>query len=630
VLEPVIEEFGLFVGPGQPVGERQLNAMRQSVGLQIEGARTFHLTFANRDPEKAAQVVTRVVEQFLSDMGARRQDSAAVRVEVLEAESQRAEQEMLARYTAMENYEDQVTGTLGDDLTGYLASVARTNARLEANKSETTTAELARDQTLFEIGEYEQLLGYEPTQTSPVISSQRRALEAQLEQARDRYTDQHPEVQRIQAEIARLDDGTIDAVVPSTGPGGPTALEFRLIGLRVQLANADRRLEGLYEERQELLTAQEQYLAMADTIPRREEELTRLVRDHELARARYSDLLSRLYEARLAARLQPVGNTLEYTVVETARVPIDPVNPQRRRRVFLGLGLGITIGLALLLLAQQLDTSFTDVQDLSSFKNLPVLASIPSMPRGLFRRSKNKTPVPTLTDRSSIASEQFRILAVRLRDMIDREFSHVVLFTGSAGGEGKTTTVLNTAIALSQIQDERVLLIDADLRRPRVRLYLPADSEGLGADEGLRDLLKDKNTVSPEMFGRVGNLYVLAGTTGTSDSIDEIVSPDARKLISRLRKTFKYILIDSPPVLPMADSHLLAELSDRVVFVVRARRTRRETLARALEVFDPKNVLGLILNDVSYEHARYGQAYRHYEKQYLSKSRKVKARLRIL
>ena len=174
-----------------------------------------------------------------------------------------------------------------------------------------------------------------------------------------------------------------------------------------------------------------------------------------------------------------------------------------------------------------------------------------------------------------------------------------------------------------------MLLIDADLRRPSVRQYLPDDAEGLGAEEGLRDLLKDPNVVRPDLFGKVGKLFALAGSTGTNDSIEDIVSPEVRKLIARLRKTFKYILIDSPPVLPMADSHLLAEIADRVVLVVRARKTRRETLSRALEVFDPRKVLGLILNDVSYEHARYKTAYRHYQKHYLSKPRQVRARLRI-
>lgn len=634
VLEPVIREFNLYGSSADsPISERQLNRLRGALQIEVEGIGTFHLVFAHPDPQKAAQIVTRVSESFLEEMALRTEDIGEARIEVLEDLADAAEEEMLAKYAEMEAYKDQVVGPLGESLDGYLVTVSNTNSRLEANKRSIADLEAAQTQTQTEINQLEALMGYEPTDTSPVISSQRRALELDLERALSRYTPEHPVVLRIQADLAKLDDGQIGVSdgTPSvpTGPGTPSSVQMRLIALRSTLPNTARRLEFFYEERRELLSAQTEYLEMAEIIPEREEVLTRLMREHDYARGRYSDLLERVDNARLSASLQPAGGPLSFSILEPARVPLDPINPQRMRRIYLGFGLGVFLGIGLLLLAVQLDTSFADVQELNDYVNLPILASIPSMPRRRFSRSK-KTPLPTLTDRVSIASEQFRILAVRLRDMIDREFSHVVLFTGSAGGEGKTTTVLNTAIALSQIQDGRVLLIDADLRRPRVRKYLPDDGAKPGTDEGLLDLTQKPDAVTPELFGRVGSLYVLAGTTGTDDSVAEIVSPDARKLLARLRKTFKYILIDSPPVLPMADSHLLAELADRVIFVVRARRTRRETLSRALEVFDPKNVMGLILNDVFYEHARYGPAYRHYKKEYLATPRRAKARLRIL
>jgi len=287
----------------------------------------------------------------------------------------------------------------------------------------------------------------------------------------------------------------------------------------------------------------------------------------------------------------------------------------------MGVLLGLFVGFGLVLVRHQLDSTFSDVDDLRRFSNLSTLASIPDIRGGWFDRGRT-AQLPTMTDGVSVASEQYRILTLRIRIMIDRECAQILLFTSSAGAEGKTTTAVNTAFALSQIQQDKVLLIDADLRKPGVRGCLTQVANGrLGPPEGLLGLVNSPGGLAPECFGRIGKLYILASADGSADSLRDVSSESLRKTLAKLRKQFKYIFIDSPPLLPMVDAHLLADLADRVVLVVRANRTRRETLARALQSFDMSKVLGFVLNGVDYSRARYGPVYDNYVKAYTTSTK---------
>jgi Mrp family chromosome partitioning ATPase len=206
----------------------------------------------------------------------------------------------------------------------------------------------------------------------------------------------------------------------------------------------------------------------------------------------------------------------------------------------------------------------------------------------------------------------------------------VLLVTSAGGGDGKTTTALNLSIALSELQEERVLLIDGDLRRPSVQEYLRAALEGEfdPAPEGFIDLLDHPNGRVSEHVSKVGKLYVMAGDGETADSLDALITSSPRSAMARLRKHFKYIVIDSPPILFMVDSHLLADIADRVTLVVRARHTPREAFLRALESFDSSNLLGVIVNDVAHDQDGYRSASYYYQKRYLSAAKRSRTSIR--
>jgi Mrp family chromosome partitioning ATPase len=134
------------------------------------------------------------------------------------------------------------------------------------------------------------------------------------------------------------------------------------------------------------------------------------------------------------------------------------------------------------------------------------------------------------------------------------------------------------------------------------------------ADRGFHNLLVHSDGLPERYIMQLKELFVIPGGVAQSNPVAALSSPKARALFERLKEQFSYIVVDAPPVLPIADSHILAGLTDRVLFVVRARQTPRELFQHALEGFEAANVIGAVLNDVDYQRSRYAYAYEYYKK----------------
>jgi capsular exopolysaccharide synthesis family protein len=283
-----------------------------------------------------------------------------------------------------------------------------------------------------------------------------------------------------------------------------------------------------------------------------------------------------------------------------------------------------------------MDTSFDTVEEFQSFTNLPVLASVPTIPGRMGKDSGSsrtalldlgdagqapkqlqhyqKHRLTVLSDPQSIPSEQYGILAMKVEQWMEKSGGQVLVVTSAAGGEGKSVTALNLSLTLAASLKGRVLLVDSDLRRPQVHHYL-----GLETTRGLSDLLAGTGSDVGPYISTLGDLDVVAGGASPVNPVGLLASQRAREILAELRKQYRLIVLDSPPIVPIADSHVLAGIADGVVIVVRARQTRRELFRRAVESLGAANVLGVVLNDVEYGDTRYAYAYRHYERHYLQR-----------
>lgn len=201
----------------------------------------------------------------------------------------------------------------------------------------------------------------------------------------------------------------------------------------------------------------------------------------------------------------------------------------------------------------------------------------------------------SLTAPTSFAAEQYQGLRMVVERIGRARGAQVLAVTSPGAGEGKTLTSINLAVALARGSEARVLLIDADLRRPAVARQLGmVNAESLG----LADLISDPNVTLAQVTQPVEpfTLSVIpAGTVRTS--VHQVLrSPRLELILREARQQYDFIVIDTPPLLPVFDSALLARTADGVLVVVAANHTPRKLLGEALNMLDASKVLGIVFN----------------------------------
>jgi capsular exopolysaccharide synthesis family protein len=211
----------------------------------------------------------------------------------------------------------------------------------------------------------------------------------------------------------------------------------------------------------------------------------------------------------------------------------------------------------------------------------------------------------TMTNHNSQGAEMFRVLGTRLAHMKDKRQLSRLLVSSAVGDEGKSVVAVNLAIALSQRPGERVLLIEADLRRPTAsELLSPKPTVGI------TEWHEGKLSIQDALY-RVGDrpLWFLSAGKGVGEPLLILESLEFANLLESVSAHFDWVIVDSTPMLPMADAASLARLCDGVLVVVREGHTRRKILNKALDSIDRKKVLGVVFNEAASQQSRYDRYY---------------------
>jgi capsular exopolysaccharide synthesis family protein len=200
--------------------------------------------------------------------------------------------------------------------------------------------------------------------------------------------------------------------------------------------------------------------------------------------------------------------------------------------------------------------------------------------------------------------EQFRRLAAGLHKAQGASGIRIVMVTSASPADGKTLTAINLALSLSGSYKRKVLLIDADLRRPSL-----ARAAGLNGVEGLSEGLKARNEQKLNLVALTPTLTLLPAGVPDPDPMSTLTSARMRRILNEAVTRFDWVLIDAPPLGPVADANLLAEVVDTALLVVRAARTQFPHVQKAIEVLGRDRVLGIVLNGVEDVDAEYGAYY---------------------
>lgn len=305
-------------------------------------------------------------------------------------------------------------------------------------------------------------------------------------------------------------------------------------------------------------------------------------------------------------RIAPKDDTGRATVVATtvapAEVPAEAASPDVPLALIAGLVVGLLAGLGLAWLREALDTRVRDAEVVSELTDLPVVGSVPAWSAGSGRVVVAAAP-------HSPPAESFRQLRTNLQFLrVAGDGSavgvggQVVAVTSSLSAEGKSTVAANLAVTLAET-GARVLLVDADLRRPAV-----ADVLGIEGGVGLTTVLAGQAEVDDVVqdWGSAG-LRVLPSGAVPPNPAELLSSPAMRRLVAELRARYDHVVVDTTPVLPVADASVLSRVVDGVVVVANTRRVRRRQLVQGLgdlaQVSAP--VLGVVLNQVRRDEESY-------------------------
>lgn len=481
-------------------------------------------------------------------------------------------------------------------------------SRAEADRVEKqSTFEIAMASSADSVGQVidnDRLSGYQTK-----LTEMRRQL-AELSAA---YTPEHYRVIRIKAEIAEVEaafDRERQAI---------------LRRIRNDYDGARRReslLQSAYESMAQVVSAQDAKAIHYDI----------LKRDVDTNRQLYDTLLQKVKEASVASAL----SNSNMSVLDAAEPPMKPYKPSIIANILKGVGGGLVFALFLVFSADRINRSLRAPGEAPFHLKVPELGVIPAcgaLTRGPFSGPPQLKPTRLLSlnpddglaervelitwqNSNSILAESFRNTLASVLLSGEDARPKVILVTSASREEGKSTMVSNLGIGLAEI-NQRILLIDADMRKPRLHHIFE-----LSNSWGLSDLLREKTALSAsslEALARptqIAGMWVLPSGPGTVSISNLLYSARMAQLLERLRSEFDTILIDTPPMLMTSDARILGRLADGAVLVIRAGKTTRDEAISAKQrlIEDGVPVLGTILNGWdSRSKSRYGNpGYGHY------------------
>ncbi len=289
-----------------------------------------------------------------------------------------------------------------------------------------------------------------------------------------------------------------------------------------------------------------------------------------------------------------------------AELPLEPANKGYVTTGVLALIVGLALGIGLAFVRDRLDERIDGRHDMEKALGAPVLAVVPRVPGW---RNRDDARLVTLTAPTSAAAEAYRTARTSLLYLLKEGGFHALTVTGPGQGEGKTTTVINLAVAMAR-SGNRVIAISCDLRRPRLHRFLD-----LPNDVGLSDVLTGKAEVKDALLRTsVPGLVVMPSGHVPHNPSELLASPAMDALLARLREAADVILLDTPPSLVVSDALELAPKTDGVLVVADAGTTHRSSLQHLTSQIERVGgtVIGAILNNFDRSNAKYYEPYGKY------------------
>jgi len=329
-----------------------------------------------------------------------------------------------------------------------------------------------------------------------------------------------------------------------------------------------------------------------------------LKREADTNKELYNGLLQRLKETGVSASL----TASNIQVLDRAEVPKKPFKPNRPLNIMLSLIAGLFGGIGLAFFTEYLDNTIKTPDDVEKKIVLPPLGLVPNYSAG---KSNLAVEYISHSDSKSPMAEAYRSIRTFLLLSSGGKPPRVMMVTSPERDEGKTTTSINTAISLTTQADAKVVIIDADMRKPRLHNIFELDNA-----KGLSTFLSGNVELGDGLIksSEIENFDIITAGPIPPNPAELLSSYRFRELIQGLYSLYSFIIVDTPPILGIADPLIVSQYTDGVIMVVRSGKTPKETAKEARKLLEGVNakILGVVLNSVDQSAMRYSYYYKYY------------------
>ena len=592
--KPGIQDFRMFFGKANPLTFLKKDGLEIEVGQKDD---IISISAYSPSPAEAAQLVNAIVDAYITYQATTKKSTSAEVLKILQKEKAtraaelhdcleamakfKRENEALAFESQQGNVILQRLQQLSTMLTQAQAITIETKTRYDSVQTLAANPEQLRHYV-----EAERRSGYSYSSTQ-----ERASLKAQLDELRLRLADRrrqlkgdHPAIEALQTEIQQIES---------------------------QIANLDTQFIQGY-----MALAREEYRAAREKeaeISRHLEEQRKLVLELNEQAAEYTILESQYEQTRklcdiLDDRIKELNITedvgaLNISILEVAQPAPNAAKPQKAKILAAATFMGLFLGCGLAVLRSFLDQRLRSAEEISAVLGVPTLGVVPTMSRKLTVATRGRT---VHMDSTSPVAEAYRTIRTAVFFSVPKGQARTLLVTSPSAGDGKSTLVSNLCIAMAQA-DQKVLLIDADFRKPMQHGIFEVTRE-----PGVSNIMAGTHTIDQSVRpSGVPGLDILPCGPDVPNPSEMLNSETFTDMMAKLSTRYDRVVVDAPPVLPVTDACILGALCDVTLLVLRADKSTRKTAQQARDglLSVGARILGAVVNDVHRGKGRYGYYY---------------------